>query len=229
MPTEYSSESASTVVTLYNALSSGGAGAALADSRNIRRKGVSRAALHLAYVDPRPAEIPAATVSDRPDKAVWSTVFNFVIEGFAVGGASLHPAAHFNAGGHLPETEVPPREAFAANERPILSLIPSAEKSARDDQRDTNGFTVTLEKLSEGQDLAGSDSLSAHATTQPRGWSWLTSSWEVVAALWAHMRREREIRKAIDALAELDDFTLKDIGIHHRSQIEYAVRSGHDF
>jgi uncharacterized protein YjiS (DUF1127 family) len=172
--------------------------------------------------------MPAATVSDRPDKTAWSTVLSFVIEGFAVAGASLHPAAHFNAGGHLPETKVPPREAFAASKRHVLSLIPSSEKSARDDQGDTNGFTVTLEKRRERQDLAGSDSLSAHAITQPRGWSWLTSSWEVVAAIWSHMRREREVRRAIDTLVELDDFTLKDIGIHHRSQIEYAVRNGHD-
>jgi uncharacterized protein YjiS (DUF1127 family) len=32
----------------------------------------------------------------------------------------------------------------------------------------------------------------------------------------------------MDELAGLDDFTLKDIGIHHRGQIEHAVRYGND-
>jgi uncharacterized protein YjiS (DUF1127 family) len=36
--------------------------------------------------------------------------------------------------------------------------------------------------------------------------------------------REREIRRAVDALAKLDDRTLRDIGIPDRSQIERVVR-----
>jgi uncharacterized protein YjiS (DUF1127 family) len=37
-------------------------------------------------------------------------------------------------------------------------------------------------------------------------------------------RREREIKKAVAALAKLDDRTLRDIGIPQRSQIEQVVR-----
>ena len=37
-------------------------------------------------------------------------------------------------------------------------------------------------------------------------------------------RREREIKKAVAALAKLDDQTLRDIGIPQRSQIEQVVR-----
>jgi uncharacterized protein YjiS (DUF1127 family) len=37
-------------------------------------------------------------------------------------------------------------------------------------------------------------------------------------------RREREIKKAVAALARLDDRTLWDIGIPERSQIEQVVR-----
>jgi uncharacterized protein YjiS (DUF1127 family) len=40
--------------------------------------------------------------------------------------------------------------------------------------------------------------------------------------------REREIRRAVDALAKLDDGTLRDIGIPDRSQIELVVRYWHD-
>jgi uncharacterized protein YjiS (DUF1127 family) len=39
-----------------------------------------------------------------------------------------------------------------------------------------------------------------------------------------HGRREREIKKAVAALAKLDDRTLRDIGIPQRSQIEQVVR-----
>jgi uncharacterized protein YjiS (DUF1127 family) len=35
---------------------------------------------------------------------------------------------------------------------------------------------------------------------------------------------EREIKKAVTALAEFDDRTLRDMGIPHRSQIEQVVR-----
>jgi uncharacterized protein YjiS (DUF1127 family) len=54
--------------------------------------------------------------------------------------------------------------------------------------------------------------------------NWLTSSWEVVATLGTHGHREREINKAVAALAKLDDRTLRDIGIPQRSQIEQVVR-----
>jgi hypothetical protein len=39
---------------------------------------------------------------------------------------------------------------------------------------------------------------------------------------------EREIERAVAALAELDDRTLRELGIPHRSQIERTVRYCHD-
>jgi uncharacterized protein YjiS (DUF1127 family) len=75
-----------------------------------------------------------------------------------------------------------------------------------------------------GTDRANLDGLTSPHIAQRSRRNWLTSSWEVVAALWAHWRREREIRKTVSALAELDERTLRDIGIPHRSQIEQAVR-----
>jgi hypothetical protein len=41
-------------------------------------------------------------------------------------------------------------------------------------------------------------------------------------------QRERQIKKAVAALAELDDQTLHDLGIPHRSHIEQTVRYCHD-
>lgn len=40
--------------------------------------------------------------------------------------------------------------------------------------------------------------------------------------------REHEIKKAVAALAELDDRTLRELGIPHRSHIERTVRYCHD-
>jgi uncharacterized protein YjiS (DUF1127 family) len=58
-----------------------------------------------------------------------------------------------------------------------------------------------------------------------RGWSGAIASSFV--ACWARLRRERDIRSAIAALESLDDWMLKDIGIH-RYQIEHVVRYGDD-
>jgi uncharacterized protein YjiS (DUF1127 family) len=56
--------------------------------------------------------------------------------------------------------------------------------------------------------------------------NWLATSWSVIVNRWQHWRRERVIKKAVSALVELDDRTLRDIGIPDRSQIEQAARYG---
>lgn len=56
--------------------------------------------------------------------------------------------------------------------------------------------------------------------------NWLARSCSVIVNRWRHWRREREIKKAVAALVEFDDRTLRDIGIPDRSQIEDAVRYG---
>jgi hypothetical protein len=51
-----------------------------------------------------------------------------------------------------------------------------------------------------------------------------TSAWYVGSLLVEHETREQEIRKAVAALAKLDDRTLRDLGIPQRSMIEQVVR-----
>jgi len=62
----------------------------------------------------------------------------------------------------------------------------------------------------------------------PRRWSLLASLYADAAAFWAYWRREREVKKAVEALAQFDDRTLRDMAISSRSEIEQAVRFCHD-
>jgi uncharacterized protein YjiS (DUF1127 family) len=54
----------------------------------------------------------------------------------------------------------------------------------------------------------------------------LRSLWKAVAVRWTRRRHEKEIEETIATLAELDDRTLRDIGIRDRSMIWNAARYG---
>jgi uncharacterized protein YjiS (DUF1127 family) len=54
---------------------------------------------------------------------------------------------------------------------------------------------------------------------------WLSSIAHGLISLWARWQRRREISRSIAALSQLDDRSLRDIGIHHRLQIPERVRS----
>ncbi|TAI67373.1 hypothetical protein CWO89_02890 [Bradyrhizobium sp. Leo170] len=43
-------------------------------------------------------------------------------------------------------------------------------------------------------------------------------------SLWTQWENEREVRRAVRALAALDDQTLREMGIRDRSQVEFTVR-----
>ena len=45
-----------------------------------------------------------------------------------------------------------------------------------------------------------------------------------IMELWSHLPREHRIREAVQWLGLLDDRTLHDLGIPHRSVIELTVR-----
>jgi uncharacterized protein YjiS (DUF1127 family) len=57
---------------------------------------------------------------------------------------------------------------------------------------------------------------------------WLVIIGGAIASRWAKWRHEREVRKAVAALAEYDDRTLRDMGILDRAHIEQRVRVGRD-
>jgi uncharacterized protein YjiS (DUF1127 family) len=54
---------------------------------------------------------------------------------------------------------------------------------------------------------------------------WLMRPWNAIASCWRRWHHEHEIRRTIAGLAELDDRLLRDIGIHHRSDIEQVAFS----
>lgn len=81
-----------------------------------------------------------------------------------------------------------------------------------------------LKKLASGN---ANHAVSRHDPRDGR-WNLLASHDDGLATLWAHWRRERQIRKAVAALAQFDERSLRDMGISGRSEIEQVVRYCHD-
>ncbi|MCA1452678.1 DUF1127 domain-containing protein [Bradyrhizobium sp. BRP22] len=72
------------------------------------------------------------------------------------------------------------------------------------------------------------DVVQPDCTVDASGFRWLTSLKEAILSLHAYWRREREVRKAVAALSEFDDRTLRDMGIVSRTDIEHTVRCCQD-
>lgn len=250
MLSERAPEPANTVVTVTKTVQREESGVTAEQCPTVHRD-VPRAALYLAHINSHLQETPPtpAPVPELPEKSIWSAVLDFFVEGFA-NCSTLYSAVHLSAAGPLLDADVPLREAFAANER-RLSLVPNAPRPAAGTNQVASGLAVASQVLLDGPSLypgalsnrapptrsladegaadpafSDSNALSSQEVERPNHWNLLRSCWDVVVALRAHMRREREIGAAIEALAQLDDGMLKDIGIHQRSHIEYAVRNG---
>jgi uncharacterized protein YjiS (DUF1127 family) len=128
---------------------------------------------------PNAAE-PALAEAGRSGEPSWSAMFAWIMEGFLLYGASLHPNAVF-------PIELLPTERDIA--QPAAVVPPS--------------------------DPAASAGVVRRTARRFR---------EFGAGVWAQWRREREIKRAISALKEFDDRTLRDMGIPGRSSIEHVVR-----
>nr|AAM12359.1 unknown [Bradyrhizobium japonicum] len=152
---------------------------------------------------------PPAAHGARSSETLW-WAFLPSHEGFALYGPALHPTAAM------------PVHAILAARRVIGSRSPrpaSRRNLCRRRGSDGAGSSGNVVELGR----------SRRFEVQPeRRWSPLRSAGETLTVLLSHARREREIRRAVAALKELDDRTLRDLGIHGRSEIEGMVRYCHD-
>ena len=158
--------------------------------------------LDLADVKSPPVIMPTMTRAEGQKTAPWSSLFTSFIEGFALYGASygcygalLNAIATSSVESCPTEASAPqPEEISLCERREFISLVSPAA------------------------------SPGATAPARETSHNWRTRHWSAIAGRWADWRRQREIKKAVAALTKLDDGTLRDLGIPHRSQIEQVVR-----
>ena len=153
-----------------------------------------------------PAAISTIARAGYAPTSLCLSVLAAFAEGFGAYGVALYPTADF------------PLQAILLARKESLQHPGSRELTA-------TGHEHEADLLSENIRLGGGSMLDA-----PPPWhrNLLALIYDTAAALWAHWRREREIKKAVVALAQFDDRTLRDMGIASRSEIEQVVRYCHD-
>jgi uncharacterized protein YjiS (DUF1127 family) len=170
-----------------------------------------------------PSIMPAVMRADHENAALWSSMFASFVRAFALHGASycnlLHAIATSPVESCSIQTEA---ERLAVRElrRPLAVSSPSASPNLMEIGLEQKAYRS--EARSDGAALAELGSPPFADRPNPR--HWLTSPCSTVASRWTQWRRERQIKKAAAALLALDDRTLRDIGIPHRSGIEQVVR-----
>ncbi len=156
-----------------------------------------------------------------PDHAAWSAVLTFLLEGFALYGASVHPAAACIIEG-VPvqeKTTSTHRLSWAERAEPVSLVSPSVIPGLMANELDHDSHLPT-----EHAAIHEHDCVAVENTDRSGPWHAVISTLRSVADRWTHWRREREIEKTVACLTELDDRTLWDIGIPDRSLIEHAAR-----
>ena len=174
-----------------------------------------------------PATRPATGRADT----IWQSVLWFFLEGFALYGASLHRVRTNAVTAIASEVDARQRQKPARSERQkSISLVSSAARPeitvlGREDAIDRIAFGARVPCTGD-RFASPAREVDRYRFVHP---SWLAMIWRAIASQWAKRRREREIKKAVTALAELDVRTLRDMGIPHRSQIEQIVRGGREY
>jgi uncharacterized protein YjiS (DUF1127 family) len=197
------------------------------DKRGSAHEELTRTSRTDAAANSLPNEMPSVMPADRQETAFWPAVIRYLMERFALYGASVYPTGCFPEILRSNEKKTQQTRKVVLREHGYLSLVlPIASDGVAGElERDTNLATSTGSEAAYAEDkLHEFDGVVSLQNSQSNRSNWLTSSWEVVATLWTHGHREREIKKAVAALAKLDDRTLRDLGIPQRSQIEQVVR-----
>jgi uncharacterized protein YjiS (DUF1127 family) len=171
----------------------------------------------------------SASEANGPRPPLWSVVFTNLMEGFVLYGASVHPNAFpielFRTGDNVSQpdeiSQVSQPDEISRGLRAVVASSANAAKVA----------TLHPERASGNSAVASADAGFFESDgVKPAGVIRRSARrfWNLIAGVRAHWRREREIKKAVYALAELDDRTLRDMGIRDRCQIERTVRQGRD-
>jgi uncharacterized protein YjiS (DUF1127 family) len=183
--------------------------------------------LDLREMSSGPSIMPAATRADHENAASSSSMLASFGTAFALHGVSycnlLHAIATSPVESCLIETEVE-RLAVRERRRSLAVISPSASPKLTESRLEQgNRARPGSEARSEdaGQTEFYNSPSSIDRSTHR---NWLTRLWSTIAGRWVRWRREREIKKTVAALVVLDDRTLRDIGIPHRSQVEQLVR-----
>ena len=151
-----------------------------------------------------PAAISTIARAGYAPTSLCLSVLAAFAEGFGAYSVALYPTGDI------------PVQAILVARRDSLQHAGSPELTAAGHETDL---------LSENIRLGGGSTLDAQP---PRHRNLLALIYDTAAAFWAHWRREREIKRAVVALAQFDDRTLRDMGIASRSEIEHVVRYCHD-
>jgi uncharacterized protein YjiS (DUF1127 family) len=151
--------------------------------------------------------LPAKKPAMGQAGAIWQSVLGFFLEGFALYGASLHWVATTAVTAIASEVDARQRESLpAADDRNLSRSLRTPSTKG--------GFASPARQV------------DRYRFIHP---GWPAMIWRAIAGGWTRWRREREIKKAVAALAELDNRMLRDMGIPHSSQIERVVRYGRDY
>ena len=154
----------------------------------------------------------------------------FCLEGFAVYGASLPGFATTAVTAISSEVGARrPLELSRRQRRQSASPVPSSARVEmtvleREDAIDRTSFGKRIPSRRDGRQFPAGKA-DRYRFVHP---GWLSMIWRAIASGWAERRREREIQRAVDAVADYDDRLLRDMGFSYRSQIEQIVRNGRD-
>jgi uncharacterized protein YjiS (DUF1127 family) len=219
----YSSESLDRTNGLDHALSDEPVRVALRNARGIARQNVKRAeqpglakpGLEKSEFAPDRAN---GDSSELPERRAWLAVFTLFLEGCAMSAVLLHPEAAFPYKDFPVQEKTVPKGGLLSPEQPESASLVSATAIPKPTaiEHDPNLPTEVI-----GIPV---DYLPAFNARHSGYRDALTSLWEAVAVRWKLWRREREMNKTVASLAELDDRTLRDIGITDRALIRHAAR-----
>jgi hypothetical protein len=163
---------------------------------------------------------------DRQDSRPWSSpILSFLMEGFALYGASYHAYPHATVESPVEPSDTrvrapEPAEISWRARRRAMAIVASAMHSGVAEVEDDINRAGPASETASGDILLDTDRSSRR--------SWLTRPWRAIASRWAQRRRQREIKKAIAALVEPDRRASRNFGIPNRSAIEQVTRCRRD-